>query len=1656
WGDGSTSDGTISGSGGQGTVTASHTYLQAGTYTIRIRVIDNAGDGSDRLVTAVIGSSVTSSISGYVYLDSNLNGHRDANEIGMPNIPITLDGPVSQTLTTDEDGFYIFDRLPPGTYSITQTQPQAYYDGLASQGTPELGSVESNRFYGLELPADVHATDYNFGESGLLIELISKRLLLTIPPPADLLDSETVIEDHHWYSFFVATDGIVSVSLPADVLDPMIELYTWRMVPLVIAHGQHQLSHAVQQDEQFMLHVAGQPIDPPFQATLRLSESSQDDPPDYRTNPQHALDVNGDGIVSALDALILINELNQLSRGESTTVSSAEYFLDVDGDGWLTPTDVLLVLNHLNAVGPVRLSASDALLASSSAGEAAATGADEGQQDGLDADNDESTTVFWAYDGDGWWDEADKWSSGVVPGPEDAVVIDAGSDSVTVTVRPWSTASVKSLQMHEHLVLSNGATLQVSSESEVAGNLRILGGTLAGSGAIRVTGHLDWLGGWMQGSGTTIIESGGTAQLTGSDSNRLELRRGWINRGTTVWNSGDLQVDSTGWIDNHHGALFDVRTANRLGADYDELSGWFHNWGEFRKSSPAGFTVVSVAFHNDNSGHLQLDSGTVEFWQDLRNSGTVTIDQSATLRVSDFYGGELGQVSRYYQSDGHTQLLGGTLLVIGILELDGGVLSGYGTIQGDVHQSGEIRPGSPSEPLRVTGDFVQTASALLTFDLTGVNRPLRISGDVHLAGDLQWLDSDAAPLRAEFILLENQGRQAIAGSMDSWPEGTSLVVGGEPHVLTYAGGSGNDLAIRFPLAVTIDDAWVVEGDRGTTVMAFPVTLPRTLSQDVWIGYETQDGTAIAPYDYLPAEGSIRIPAGETQGWIEVLVVGDTAPAADEQFFVHLTDVGAHLDSNARRTAVGTIRNDDNDRFRQTGQFVFTSTADFHEGRMSNVTALAVPDQLRLDPADLGMFPFVNVPVSNRGTVIRIDVRTGQVVGEYITAPGWIAGLNETDPDEMDWYDPEPYEFAMGRDPSRTTVDLMGNVWVANRAESSEIDGVRMGSVTRIGVVVGGTRGNKVSLDGSPWEEGQPWKFQPDPDGQYLQGPFQYSTAVDRDGDGLIRTSRGLEDVLSWSNADGVDSHGGVSTADDELITVYTRTLATGARTVAIDRNNDAWVGGTNTWHELLSGQTGLPIEDMAFNLNAGGYGGLVDGDDVLWSTLFGDGLLRFVPDRNDPPGVGQVLGNATGDYGIGLDPNTGHLWHASYNSGRLYELDAQGNLLNWFQKPQQMQHLGLKGVSVDHRGHVWVVGAGDGSCQVDERIWHLAPDPASTPDNPLKHVTVGVVGGFCGIHGAAVDGFGKVWVPEGGRVTRIDPQAGERRVFGDHEIPLGEVDLRVDIGPNAAPYTYSDMTGFVSWNAFAQGTWTHTVDAEHLDALWYSVSTQTVTPEGSSIELRVRASNDRATLDLLPYVQIESDQVLQDVTGRYFQVQVTLRSSSWDVVPALEELVIECLSVGPSIQVESPTDNSRFATGTEVLITGLAAGGHRTVPLATVMIDGAPVDALDAAGRFFTQVMVAPGQNSFQLTAVDVAGRTAITDLILVGVPEEPSLVSWTSMTDLTEFVTAYQRTSFHDRQHVLYADLTLTNSGPYALEGPLYLGITNISHPSVQAFGAS
>ena len=48
--------------------------------------------------------------------------------------------------------------------------------------------------------------------------------------------------------------------------------------------------------------------------------------------------------MSPLDALIIINELNQFGVPHDTS-------LKVNGDEFLTPLDALLVINHLNQLG---------------------------------------------------------------------------------------------------------------------------------------------------------------------------------------------------------------------------------------------------------------------------------------------------------------------------------------------------------------------------------------------------------------------------------------------------------------------------------------------------------------------------------------------------------------------------------------------------------------------------------------------------------------------------------------------------------------------------------------------------------------------------------------------------------------------------------------------------------------------------------------------------------------------------------------------------------------------------------------------------------------------------------------------------------------------------------------------------------------------------------------------------------------------------------------------------------------------------------------------------------------------------------------------------------------------------------------------------------
>jgi hypothetical protein len=73
-------------------------------------------------------------------------------------------------------------------------------------------------------------------------------------------------------------------------------------------------------------------------------------------NPANPLDVNNDGEISPIDALIVINALNQHGSDDVAAFAEGNFappdvYADVNGDGNVSPIDPLLVINRLNEGG---------------------------------------------------------------------------------------------------------------------------------------------------------------------------------------------------------------------------------------------------------------------------------------------------------------------------------------------------------------------------------------------------------------------------------------------------------------------------------------------------------------------------------------------------------------------------------------------------------------------------------------------------------------------------------------------------------------------------------------------------------------------------------------------------------------------------------------------------------------------------------------------------------------------------------------------------------------------------------------------------------------------------------------------------------------------------------------------------------------------------------------------------------------------------------------------------------------------------------------------------------------------------------------------------------------------------------------------------------
>jgi hypothetical protein len=110
-------------------------------------------------------------------------------------------------------------------------------------------------------------------------------------------------------------------------------------------------------------------------------------------------------------------------------------------------------------------------------------------------------------------------------------------------------------------------------------------------------------------------------------------------------------------------------------------------------------------------------------------------------------------------------------------------------------------------------------------------------------------------------------------------------------------------------AVSINDVGIIEGDSGTSLAVFTISLSAPSAQTVTVAAASADGTATSPTDYLQlSPTTVTFAPGETSKTISVTVNGDTNVELNETFVVNLTNVVNATIADGQGT--GTIINDD--------------------------------------------------------------------------------------------------------------------------------------------------------------------------------------------------------------------------------------------------------------------------------------------------------------------------------------------------------------------------------------------------------------------------------------------------------------------------------------------------------------------------------------------------------------------------------------------------------------------------------------------------------------------------------------------------------------------------------------------------------------------------
>jgi len=388
----------------------------------------------------------------------------------------------------------------------------------------------------------------------------------------------------------------------------------------------------------------------------------------------------------------------------------------------------------------------------------------------------------------------------------------------------------------------------------------------------------------------------------------------------------------------------------------------------------ASFIVAingDAIFESDESFNISLGggSGYSSSSSILSATGIIINDDTApiiTIADTSISEGSVGTVTMTFTVTSST--VAGSDIIFNYLASDGTALIGsdYQPTNGTLTIPAGQSSGTIS--ILINGDFMHESDETINLTLSGGSGYTATSSDLTAIGTI--INDDAPPtimisdssmaegnsvtssmtftVTSSFVSDVDIGVNysisdgtAIAGSDYSFGSGTVIIPAGQTSVniiaviygdtlyesnetfsVNLSGGSGytnagSDLSAIGTITnddlapmITVGSVSYAEGNSGTINMNFTVTALAVSGAPIIVDYVTSDGTATSGSDYVGANATLTIPAGQTTGTISVVMNGDLNFETNETFNLNLSAGSGFTTSGSILSATGTITNDD--------------------------------------------------------------------------------------------------------------------------------------------------------------------------------------------------------------------------------------------------------------------------------------------------------------------------------------------------------------------------------------------------------------------------------------------------------------------------------------------------------------------------------------------------------------------------------------------------------------------------------------------------------------------------------------------------------------------------------------------------------------------------